>query len=97
MDAIYGPLSTREKALWQFTGGDYEKFAGLLAQVERPTPETLFLQGLCHDANGLKEPGKSRAFLEQIISAHPGDPLADEARKQLGIPAPKGGRQPRRP
>ncbi len=76
-------LGVREQALWHFTGGAYATAAGLLAKIEPQTPETLFLQGLCHDEDGLNQPEKSRAFFTQIVTAHPGDLLAEEARKQL--------------
>ncbi|MEA3209373.1 MAG: hypothetical protein QOE70_2430 [Chthoniobacter sp.] len=80
-------LDIREQALWHFTGGAYAKAAALLGQIAPPTPESLFLQGLCYDATGLAEPEKSRAFFRELITAHPEDPLANEARKQLGEPA----------
>ena len=85
--ARFEAFDARDKALWHFTGGDDAKAAALLAQIEPPTPETLFLQGLCYDVSGLNELEKSRAFFQRIMSEHPGDPLADEARKQLGLPA----------
>jgi TolA-binding protein len=76
-------LDARGQALWHFAGGDYAKAAGLLATIEPPTPETLFLLGLRHDANGLNQPEKARACFQQIIDGHPANPLADEARKQI--------------
>ena len=85
-------LGLREQALWHFTAGDYAAAAGLLAKIGPPTTETLFLQGLCHDATGLNQPEKSRAFFSQIITAHPADSLAEEARKQLANAAGEAAR-----
>lgn len=76
-------LDFRGRALWHFTGGDYEAAAEVLAQIEPQTSETLFLQGLCFDLNGLKQDEKSQTFFARIITTYPTDPLAEESRKRL--------------
>jgi len=92
--AAFEKLGVREQALWHFTGGEYAASAELLAKIEPQTAETLFLQGLCYDAGGLDQPEKTRAFFTQTITAHPSDPLAEEARKQLAHAADAPLREP---
>jgi hypothetical protein len=81
--AIYEGLNDRERALWHFDGGEYAIAASFLSKIEPPTPETLFLLGLCHDSDGLNDLEKSRAFFQRVIDEHSGDPLASEADRQL--------------
>ena len=81
--AAYERLDDRDRGLWHFDGGEYAEAAKYLGKIEPATAETLFLLGLCHDSSGLNEPEKSRAFFQRIIDEHPGEPLADEAGKQL--------------
>ena len=78
-------LDVREKALFHFEGGDYVKASDLLSTIQPATPETLFLQGLCHDRNGINEPEKARSFFQRIVDDHSTDPLAAEARKQIAV------------
>ena len=89
-------LDARGKALWNFAGGDYSKASELLVEIQPATPETLFLQGLCHDRDGLNEPEKARSFFQQIIDSHSANPLAAEARKQILALEKQPGPAPRR-
>lgn len=79
----FARLTPREQALWQFITGDPAAAVALLEKITPQTAEILFLQGLCHDTRGLQQPDKAREFFRRVISEHPADPLAEEARKQL--------------
>jgi hypothetical protein len=91
--AAFEKLSVRDRAFNHFAAGQYAEAAALFAQV-RPTPyahpgiveaaaEALFMQALCFDAEGLRDAGKQREFLQHLLDRYPDDPLCGEARRRL--------------
>lgn len=96
--AAYEKLSFRDRAFASFARGRYAEAAALFAQVppERvrdlqvePGPEALFMQALCYDAQGLAEPARQRAFLDDLLKQFPQTALAEEARRELTALAAK--------
>lgn len=74
----YEKLSIRDRAFCSFTRGRYAEAAALFAQVSpdeirhlrvEPGPEALFMQALCYDAQGLAQPARQRACLEQLLKS----------------------------
>jgi hypothetical protein len=96
--AAFEKLSVRDRAFNHFAAAQYAEAAALFAQVP-PTPharpgivqaaaEALFMQALCFDVAGLRDPGKEREFLQQLLGRYPDDPLCGEARRRLAeLPA----------
>jgi hypothetical protein len=95
--AAYEKLSIRDRAFCNFTRGRYAESAALFAQVSPelihglqvdPGPEALFMQALCYDAQGLAQPARQRACLEQLLKEYPRCILAGEAQRLLAALAP---------